>query len=89
MWIVYILQCKNSYTYTGVTNDLLKRIQLHNSGKGAKFTNSRKPCYHIWHEHHLNNSSAQKREQKIKSWNKKKKLEFVNKNQNKCSKCNM
>ena len=33
---------KKSITYVGYTNDLKKRISLHNSGKGAKFTRGRK-----------------------------------------------
>ena len=41
---VYMLKSKsiNPVTYVGYTNDLTKRIDLHNSGKGAKFTRGRK-----------------------------------------------
>ena len=41
---VYMLKSlnKKSVTYVGYTNNLLKRIKLHNSGKGAKFTRGRK-----------------------------------------------
>ena len=41
---VYMLKSKSSkpITYVGYTNDLTKRIKLHNNGKGAKFTRGRK-----------------------------------------------
>ena len=41
---VYMLKSlgKKKVTYVGYTNDLKKRIKLHNSGKGAKFTRGRK-----------------------------------------------
>ena len=44
MYYVYMLQSKSDkpVTYVGYTNNLKKRIILHNSGKGAKFTRGRK-----------------------------------------------
>ena len=44
IYYVYMLKSKSikSVTYVGYTNDLKKRINLHNSGKGAKFTRGRK-----------------------------------------------
>ena len=43
-YFVYMLKSKNSktVTYVGYTNDIKKRIALHNTGKGAKFTRGRK-----------------------------------------------
>ncbi len=43
-YYVYMLKTvnKNNVTYVGYTNNLSKRIKLHNSGKGAKFTRGRK-----------------------------------------------
>ena len=43
-YYVYMLKliCKKSITYVGYTNNIKKRISLHNSGKGAKFTRGRK-----------------------------------------------
>ena len=43
-YYVYMLKSKGikSVTYIGYTNNLTKRINLHNSGKGAKFTRGRK-----------------------------------------------
>ncbi len=44
MYYVYMLKSKGikSVTYVGYTNNLKKRIKLHNNGKGAKFTRGRK-----------------------------------------------
>ena len=44
IFYVYMLRSKGirSVTYVGYTNNLKKRINLHNSGKGAKFTRGRK-----------------------------------------------
>ena len=43
-YFVYMLKSvsKESVTYVGYTNNLKKRINLHNSNKGAKFTRGRK-----------------------------------------------
>ena len=44
MYYVYMLKSKSikPVTYVGYTSDLKKRVGLHNSGKGAKFTRGRK-----------------------------------------------
>ena len=39
----YIVRCADGTLYTGWTNDLKKRIKAHNSGKGAKYTKTRRP----------------------------------------------
>lgn len=87
MWIVYILKCRKDYLYTGVTNDLQKRIDTHNTGKGSKFTNRMKPCNLVWHEHHPSRSEAQKKESEIKKWRREKKLKLLKDNSSHCSEC--
>lgn len=42
-WVLYIIQCKDGTLYTGITNDLGKRLVAHRSGKGAKYTRGRCP----------------------------------------------
>ena len=42
-YFVYILQCSDGTYYTGYTPDLERRIKLHNSGKGARYTRDRRP----------------------------------------------
>ena len=45
---VYILECADKTYYTGYTPDLKKRLKLHNSGKGAKYTRGRRPVRLVW-----------------------------------------
>ena len=46
----YIVECGDGSLYTGWTNNLEKRIQAHNAGKGAKNTNSRLPVKLVYSE---------------------------------------
>ena len=73
-WFVYILLCSDSTLYTGITNNINKRVEDHKKGIGAKYTKGRSPLSLIWQEKHPNKSSASKREYEIKSLTKKQKL---------------
>ena len=42
-WLVYILECRDGSLYTGITNDMERRLQQHNDGTGARYTRSRRP----------------------------------------------
>lgn len=44
MWFLYVLKCFDDSYYTGITKNLDNRLKIHNSGKGAKYTRSRRPC---------------------------------------------
>lgn len=66
MWYTYILKCANDSFYTGITNDLQKRLDAHNSGKGAKYTRANKPCELVWHMEHPTKEDALKTEWYIK-----------------------
>ena len=46
----YILQCSDGTYYTGWTNDLEKRLDAHNTGKGAKYTKARRPVMLMYYE---------------------------------------
>lgn len=71
MWYVYILQSKyDNYLYVGLTNDLKKRLKLHNGGK-VYSTRLRRPFELIYYEAHHHKKDAAKREQFLKSgWGK-------------------
>lgn len=75
---VYILQCIDGTLYTGYTNDLNKRIQVHNSGKGAKYTRGRLPVKLVYSEEFNTKNQALKREYAIKLMKRKRKLELIN-----------
>ena len=65
-WIVYILRSKDDTLYTGITDDLARRMAAHNSGKGAKYTRGRGPVEVVYTEECESYSAALKREAAIK-----------------------
>lgn len=42
-WWVYLLECRDGTLYTGCTDNIPRRIALHNAGRGAKYTRGRGP----------------------------------------------
>ncbi|WP_286151926.1 GIY-YIG nuclease family protein [Sporofaciens musculi] len=73
----YILRCKDGTLYTGWTNNLKKRINAHNLGKGAKYTKSRRPVKLVYCEEFSTREEAMKREYAIKRMKKKEKEKMV------------
>jgi putative endonuclease len=73
MYFIYILKCSDNTLYTGSTNDLDKRIEAHNAGKGAKYTRGRGPVIMIYYEKFRSKNKALKREWEIKALNRKQK----------------
>jgi len=69
-WVVYMLRCSDGSLYTGITTDLKRRLDEHNSGKGAKYTIFRTPVSPVYIELGHDQSSALSREAKIKSLSK-------------------
>ena len=65
-WYLYILRCKDDTLYTGITNDVEKRLEAHRSGKGAKYTRGRAPLELVYREACGSHSEALKREHQIK-----------------------
>jgi len=78
MWYVYMVRCKNNAIYTGVTVDMPRRLREHNTGKGGRYTRAHRPVALIHKEAYQNKSEALKREAKIKTFTKKKKLSIKN-----------
>ncbi len=73
MWYVYILECKNRSFYTGITNNLERRLEEHKDGKGSKFTRAFKANKLMYSEALNSKNEALKREALIKGWTRKKK----------------
>ena len=65
-WLVYILRCSDGSLYTGITNDLPKRLKAHAAGKASRYTRSRLPVKVAYSEPQTNKSAALKREAAIK-----------------------
>ena len=74
---VYILRCADGTLYTGWTNDLAKRVEAHNAGKGAKYTRSRLPVVLVYHEEYGSKEEAMSREWHIKRMRRREKLRLV------------
>ena len=66
MHYVYIVRCSDGSLYTGWTTDIERRISAHNTGKGAKYTRSRRPVELVHLESFEEKTAAQKRERMIK-----------------------
>jgi putative endonuclease len=65
-WHVYMLRCADGTLYTGVTNDLDRRVSAHQKGVGARYTRSRRPVTLVYSEVAADRSAAQRREMEIK-----------------------
>ncbi len=76
-WVVYILLCSDNTLYCGITNNLDKRVEKHNTGKGAKYCRGRLPVSVVYKKDMEDKSSALKEEYRIKKLTKKKKLELI------------
>ncbi|MCB4791363.1 MAG: GIY-YIG nuclease family protein [Elusimicrobia bacterium] len=84
MWHVYILECKNLSLYTGITDNLKRRIKQHKEGKGSKYTRSFGVKKLLYEEKHPTKSSALKREAEIKSFEREEKLALINRKECNC-----
>jgi putative endonuclease len=76
-WTLYAVECNDGTIYTGITNDLEKRLAAHNSGKGAKYTRSRTPVRLLAVWDYLDRSSASSAEYHFKRLSRKEKLEKI------------
>jgi predicted GIY-YIG superfamily endonuclease len=65
-WFVYLLRCRGGSLYTGITNDLPKRLKVHAAGKASRYTRSRLPVNLVYTEPQTSKSRALKREAAIK-----------------------
>ena len=83
-WTVYILQCADGTLYTGITNDLERRMAEHEAGQGAKYTKGRGPLQLVHQEICQSRGLASKRENEIKSLDRKAKLLLVSTKSYRC-----
>ena len=79
-WFVYILECQDESFYTGVTNNLDKRMKAHSEGKGSKYVRQKKFKCLLHSKECKDRSDAQKHECHIKSLYKYDKLDWFLKN---------
>ena len=81
MWYVYIAKCNDGTLYTGITTDVKRRENEHNTNNelGAKSLRYKRPVKIVYAETHKNQSEARKREAEIKKWKRENKIKLINK----------
>ena len=77
-WVVYIVQCADGTFYTGITNNLERRLKQHNAGTASRYTRYRLPVTLIYQEVQPTKSAALKRELEIKKLSRKAKQRLIN-----------
>lgn len=75
-WYVYMLRCGDGTLYTGITDDVQKRLAAHRAGKGAKYTRGRGPLELVYTEQQPDKPAALRREIAIKRLTRQEKLEL-------------
>ena len=76
-WSVYILRCRDGKLYTGISNDVDRRVRVHNRGKGCRFTKYRHPVKLVYTKSCGTKSAARKRELEIQGFRREKKLGLI------------
>ncbi len=76
-YYLYILRCGDGTLYTGIAADVDKRLALHQSGKGAKYTRGRGPLTVVYREECADKSAALRRELEVKTLPREKKLALI------------
>ena len=80
---MYVVECRDGSYYTGYTTDVKRRLAVHNSGKGAKYTRARLPVKLIYVEGFANKEEAMSTEALFKRKTRIEKVGYLNDNQDK------
>ena len=76
-WFVYLLRCADGSLYTGITNDLPRRLKQHNAGTASRYTRSHLPAVVVYQEAQASHSRALKRELAIKGLSRQEKESMI------------
>jgi putative endonuclease len=76
-YYLYIVECSDGSLYTGWTTNLTKRLEVHNSGKGSKYTRSRRPVNLVFSAEYPTKSDVSKMEYRVKQLTRKQKIELI------------
>jgi len=76
-WEVYFVRCRDNTLYAGIARDAEKRLAMHNSGQGAKYTRSRLPVTLVYRESCTDHSAALRREAALKKLTRKEKETLI------------
>lgn len=77
VWCVYILHCADGSLYTGISNDLDKRLLAHHEKRGARYTRGRLPFSLVYVEIAADRSQASRREAQIKKLKRLQKISLI------------
>lgn len=77
--LFYVLECNDGSYYAGYTNDLEKRLRVHNEGKGAKYTRAKLPVRCIYYEKYETKREAMQSEYQFKQLTRKAKERYMRK----------
>ena len=81
-WLLYVLRCSDGTYYTGVTTDMKRRLNEHNtSERGAKYTRARRPVKLVYCNEFEDQSKAQTAEYKFKKLSRTEKEKIINEKQ--------
>jgi len=78
-WVTYLIQCNDGSLYCGATNDIEKRVEAHNSGRGSKYTRSRLPVTLLLTSKSLSKWDALKLERAVKKQKVNEKIDYLRK----------
>lgn len=79
-WFLYILKCRDGTLYTGITNDIQRRLRMHNDGSASRYTRSRLPVKLVYQEPCRNRSDALRKEWALKRLPKREKEDHIGHN---------
>jgi putative endonuclease len=78
-WYVYVVECADGTLYTGMTNDVARRVAEHNKGCGARYTRGRRPVALVHQEQVGGRGAALRREAQIKRMRRREKEGLIRK----------
>ncbi len=73
----YVLECADQSFYAGYTNNVDRRVDAHNAGKGAKYTRARGPVECIYVEEFDTKQEAMRAEYSFKQLTRKQKMKYI------------
>ena len=76
-WFVYLLRCADGSLYTGITNDVPRRLKQHNAGTASRYTRSRLPAVLVYQEAQASHGHALRRELAIKALSRQEKESMI------------
>ena len=74
-WHLYVVECADGSFYVGIAKDVERRVRVHNSGRGARYTSMRLPVRLLYSEVRADVGEALRREREIKRWSRPQKIE--------------